>query len=293
MGHDGDVLDLGLTDDSAQDLLQRITGIVGAFLVVIIVEHAGARRPGEDHRGNISARIVHDLRKTINGILKCVVETVHEYHHTAAPGQVWTDPAGQFHISLERRHADGGEILLRIGRQLLRPLHFTHLAVLFRGNGYDYIIDRYELVALTREKNARIIGRAARSSNDKIDLGRAGRSDVTDRHKHTFRPAGATGEQRHQNKQYRGCLRKNAPQNHPLKTTLKHVAFYHIQATCFHLLFFTQVFIPYLKPSAKPLLSATIGTHGDCGLWVTHCSMAATFPANSPARYIRQQQLHF
>ncbi len=220
MGHDRDILDLGLTHNGAQNLLQRIAGIVGAFLVVIIVEYAGARWPGEDHRRNIRARIMHDLRKSIDGILKCVVEAMHEDHDPTALGEMRAYPARHFDIGLERRHADRGEIRLRIGRELLRPLHLAHLAVLLGGNGHHDIVERHELVALAGEKNAGIVRRAARGCNDELDLAYAGRSNFAYRHKHALRPAGTTRQKGKQDEQRRRCPRKNALQNQtPLNAT--------------------------------------------------------------------------
>ena len=55
-------------------VLQRVAGIVGAFLVVIIVEDAAARRPGEDDRGDVSMPNRGRSARAVDRILIAIVE---------------------------------------------------------------------------------------------------------------------------------------------------------------------------------------------------------------------------
>ncbi|MNE58748.1 hypothetical protein D3C80_1538000 [compost metagenome] len=78
---------------------------------------------------------MNDLRETIDRILIGVVEPVDEHHHTPRFRQAVLKPLTRTSFGIDRFDLNCGKILERIGGQLLWPLNFADLAVLFRRDG--------------------------------------------------------------------------------------------------------------------------------------------------------------
>ena len=74
-------LTLGSSTILLQQSLEDVARIGGALAIVEIVEQLAARRPGEEHRHDRSARVVRDLREPVDGFLEAGVEAVHEQQH--------------------------------------------------------------------------------------------------------------------------------------------------------------------------------------------------------------------
>src|SRR5690606_2285028 len=129
-------------------------GIMRTFLVVIIIVDRGARRPGEQDRRSVGAGIMDDLRKPVDSVLIAVVEAVYEDEYAFAGRQVLAEPAVRLRGAGNRCDAYGCEFLGGVGRQLLRPLHFTHLAFAIRRNGYRDVGDLKLVAALAGEQDA-------------------------------------------------------------------------------------------------------------------------------------------
>ena len=73
--------------------------------------------------------IVDDLREAVDGIVKPVVETVHEDQHLVAPGLLGSrgDGCGEI-LSVDIVGRGRNEIAPRIARSCARPLHVPDLA---------------------------------------------------------------------------------------------------------------------------------------------------------------------
>src|ERR1700729_4265516 len=118
MSEDGYRVDVRVFDQSLQYRLQRIARIHGAIAVIDVVGHIAAGRPGEQHRGDVDARVVNDLREAVDGFLEAGVEAVDE-DKNPAPRRA-PDAGVEARFSLSQIHAIGaqdGEITLRIGWQ--------------------------------------------------------------------------------------------------------------------------------------------------------------------------------
>ena len=71
-------------DQSLQHRLQRIARIHGAVAIIDVVGHIAAGGPGEQHRRDVDARVVNNLREAIDGFLETGVEAVDEDENPAA-----------------------------------------------------------------------------------------------------------------------------------------------------------------------------------------------------------------
>ncbi|MNX98228.1 hypothetical protein D3C86_1306290 [compost metagenome] len=194
MGHDRDLADGPVLGEAGQHFLQRIARIVGAFLVVVIVKDARSRRPGEDDGHDVSAGIMDDLREAINGFLVPVVETVNEDQHAPVLLDVSADPASGLGFGANGLHRHRGEILQRIGRQLLRPLHLPDLAVGVGRNGNRHRIHLQTRSTLAAKKHGGVFRWRAGGGDEKIDR-RGSRHGLPRRRHDPDRTPPATGEQ--------------------------------------------------------------------------------------------------
>ncbi len=79
VGEDRDFAHLGVLGERLQHRLQPVARIIGALAVVEIGERPAARGPGEQHRHDVSARVVGDLREAVDRLLEARVVAVHEH----------------------------------------------------------------------------------------------------------------------------------------------------------------------------------------------------------------------
>ena len=115
MGEDGNRVDVWVFDQSLQHRLERVARIDRAVAIIDVVGHIAAGRPGEQHRGDIDARVVNNLREAIDGFLEAGVEAMDE-DENPAPGRA-LDARVEVCLSLSQVHAIGAqddEIMLRI-----------------------------------------------------------------------------------------------------------------------------------------------------------------------------------
>ena len=124
-----------IVDDTLQDRLKRIARIAGAFAIVEIFQGAAARGPCEQQWNHVGARIVHDLREPIDGLLEPCIVTMDEDQHVAVVG--FRDSPVEFDAPLFQFHAIGAhrdEIARGIAGRRGRPLHLADLSRAIRRN---------------------------------------------------------------------------------------------------------------------------------------------------------------
>ena len=108
--------DVAVLDQGLQHRLQRVARIDRAVTVVDVIRHIAAGRPGEQYGRNIDARVVDDLRETIDGFLEPGVVAVDEDQDTMA--RRTADARIEVRFGLSQIHpigAQNGEIALGIG----------------------------------------------------------------------------------------------------------------------------------------------------------------------------------
>src|ERR1700688_601877 len=84
MSKDGYRVDVFVFHQRLQHRLQRIARIDRAVAVIDIVGHTAAGGPSEQHRGDIDARVMNNLREAIDRLLETSIEAVDEEENPAA-----------------------------------------------------------------------------------------------------------------------------------------------------------------------------------------------------------------
>lgn len=82
-----------------------------------------------------------DLGEAIDGFFVTVIETMYEDQHAAILLDMFADPASCLRFGANGLYRNRGEILQRIWRQFLRPLHLPDLAVGIGRNGNRHRIN--------------------------------------------------------------------------------------------------------------------------------------------------------
>ena len=115
MGEDGNRVDVRVFDQRLQHRLQRVARIHRAVAIIDVVGHIAAGRPGEQHRGDIDARVVNNLGEAIDRFLETGVEAMDEDENPAARRAL--DARIEVCLRLSQVHSIGAqddEITLRI-----------------------------------------------------------------------------------------------------------------------------------------------------------------------------------
>ena len=181
-----------------QHRLERIARIDSAVAVIDVVGHTAPGGPGEQHRRDIDARIMNDLRETIDGFLETGIEAVDEEENPAARHAL--DARIEIGPRLGQVHAIGaqdGEVTLRIGRQRRGERNVPRLAGACRRNRDDDIGEIESVPARAAEHHARRLNHGrTRRRNKEIDPARVRRARADDQR--AIRAAGAAGGERRQ-----------------------------------------------------------------------------------------------
>ena len=116
--------------DGPQVELEEVARIIGALAIIGIGEQLAARRPGEQDRHALEARIVNDLREAIGGIGEIGVEPVHEDENVSFRGrplQDFSPDIGDDGRKVEPLHVRDGEMLGRIAGPRIRQFEVARL----------------------------------------------------------------------------------------------------------------------------------------------------------------------
>jgi hypothetical protein len=118
-------------------LFERVAGRVRALAIICVRRKTQfpARRPCKQNGNTWRLRIVNDLCKPVNGIIKPVVEAMHEDKRVSATGRLCRGGHGGGELLLVeiiRRMSD--EIAIRITRKGRGPVDFATLSGVVRRN---------------------------------------------------------------------------------------------------------------------------------------------------------------
>ena len=182
MGEDGNRVDVRVFDQSLQHRLERVARIDRAVAIIDVVGHIAAGRPGEQHRGDIDARVVNDLREAVDGFLEAGVEAMDE-DENPAPGRA-LDARVEVCLSLSQVHAIGAqddEIMLRIAWRRGRQRDVSWPARACWRNRHDNIGEIQSPSPGPAEHDAwRLNDGRARCRHEEIDLAGVGRARADD-----------------------------------------------------------------------------------------------------------------
>ncbi len=120
---------------ACQKALEGVPREIGAFAIIAIIEQTPARGPGEQHRQRRRARIVDDLRKTVDRLLEARVVAMDE-HERGRLG-VFTMRASKramAGVAVQRFGPHRREFMQGIRRVSRRPLHLADLPRAVRGD---------------------------------------------------------------------------------------------------------------------------------------------------------------
>ncbi len=149
-------VDVGVFDQGLQHRLQRVARIDRAVAIIDVVGQVAAGRPGEQHRRDIDARVVDDLREAIDGFLEAGVVSMNK-DENPAPGNP-PDPLVEVCLRLRQVDAVGpqdDEIALRIAGDRGRQRNVAGPARAVRRDGHDNVGEIEPASSRSAEHDAR------------------------------------------------------------------------------------------------------------------------------------------